>query len=176
MTNRETYLQFSAAWEAKDLDVLMTLLTDDVIYSASIGPEPGTTYRGKAAVRAGIAAIIAHDAATKIEITELYADGDRLFPLWRYTLPDGSFAMGMDVISLRDGLICRKDGYRKLKPNTTLAMKSACERCNAALPQESETAHICSYECTFCAACAEGPLARRCPNCGGVLRPRPSRL
>jgi hypothetical protein len=70
----------------------------------------GTTYRGKAAVRAGIAKIIAHDAATAVEMTELYADGDRLFPLWSYALPDGSFARGLDVISFRGGLICRKDG------------------------------------------------------------------
>lgn len=113
--NRAIYMAFSAAWEAKDLDRLMTYATDDMVYSASIGPEPGTTYRGRDAVRSGIAAIIAHDAASSVAITEIYGDGDKLFPLWTYDLPDGTQARGMDVIQLRDGKICRKDGYRKCR-------------------------------------------------------------
>ena len=36
-------------------------------------------------------------------------------------------------------------------------------------------ARICTYECTFCADCAEGPLAGVCPNCGGNLVARPVR-
>ncbi len=27
---------------------------------------------------------------------------------------------------------------------------------------------ICSFECTFCRACAEGVLAGRCPNCAAI--------
>jgi hypothetical protein len=34
---------------------------------------------------------------------------------------------------------------------------------------------ICSFECTFCRACAEGRLGGQCPNCGGELVPRPIR-
>ncbi len=34
---------------------------------------------------------------------------------------------------------------------------------------------ICSFECTFCRACAENLLANICPNCGGGLSPRPTR-
>ncbi|WP_397391657.1 DUF1272 domain-containing protein [Pseudomonas oryzihabitans] len=41
---------------------------------------------------------------------------------------------------------------------------------------ESEEALICSYECTFCAACAAGPLQGRCPNCQGELLRRPRRV
>jgi ketosteroid isomerase-like protein len=113
--NKEVYLAFSAAWEAGDLDRVMSYVTDDMIYSASIGPEPGTTYRGRNEVRAGIAAIIAHDSASSVEITALHAEGDLLFPMWTYHLPDGGVARGMDVIELRDGVICRKDGYRKCR-------------------------------------------------------------
>jgi hypothetical protein len=54
-----------------------------------------------------------------------------------------------------------------------LEMKPDCERCGAPLTADG-AAHICSYECTFCAACAEA-LSRTCPNCGGVLVPRPRR-
>ncbi|WP_200944165.1 DUF1272 domain-containing protein [Lysobacter sp. Root667] len=55
-------------------------------------------------------------------------------------------------------------------------MKSQCERCAAALPHDSADALICSYECTFCADCVRGPLGGVCPNCGGQLQPRPTRL
>lgn len=34
---------------------------------------------------------------------------------------------------------------------------------------------ICSYECTFCAACVETLLKNVCPNCGGGFTPRPIR-
>lgn len=55
-----------------------------------------------------------------------------------------------------------------------LEMREACERCRTALPRESDDARICSYECTFCAGCAQ-EMGGRCPNCGGELVPRPRR-
>ncbi|HNR78487.1 MAG TPA: DUF1272 domain-containing protein, partial [Parvularculaceae bacterium] len=42
------------------------------------------------------------------------------------------------------------------------------------LPPEA-MAHICTFECTFCAACAEEVLKGVCPNCGGNLVERPVR-
>ncbi|KUR72503.1 hypothetical protein AQZ52_04465 [Novosphingobium fuchskuhlense] len=55
-----------------------------------------------------------------------------------------------------------------------LEMRPDCERCGTDLPAESPGAFICSFECTFCAECAEA-LDDRCPNCGGELMDRPSR-
>ncbi len=55
-----------------------------------------------------------------------------------------------------------------------LAMKPACERCAADLPAHEAGAFICSFECTFCAECADD-LDERCPNCGGELLDRPTR-
>jgi hypothetical protein len=55
-----------------------------------------------------------------------------------------------------------------------LEMKEHCERCGAALPAAGADARICSYECTFCDACAT-TLEGRCPNCGGELLARPRR-
>ena len=55
-----------------------------------------------------------------------------------------------------------------------LAMKETCERCGEALPAHLPGAFICSFECTFCAPCAEA-LDDRCPNCGGELMDRPTR-
>jgi uncharacterized protein len=56
-----------------------------------------------------------------------------------------------------------------------LELRPTCEHCNKALPADARDARICSYECTFCADCAEGLLANVCPNCGGGFVPRPVR-
>ena len=55
-----------------------------------------------------------------------------------------------------------------------LKMRPDCERCGADLPAEVPGAFICSFECTFCAACAEA-LDDICPNCRGELMDRPVR-
>ena len=56
-----------------------------------------------------------------------------------------------------------------------LELRPSCEHCNAALPPESTEARICSFECTFCAACVRDVLENVCPNCGGGFAPRPIR-
>lgn len=56
-----------------------------------------------------------------------------------------------------------------------LELRPCCECCGCDLPASSLEARICSFECTYCAACAEGPLGGRCPNCGGELVRRPIR-
>jgi uncharacterized protein len=53
-------------------------------------------------------------------------------------------------------------------------MRPDCERCGLDLPPQAGGAFICSFECTFCAECAEA-LDDRCPNCGGGLTDRPTR-
>lgn len=55
-----------------------------------------------------------------------------------------------------------------------LKMKSHCERCRQVLPADQPGAVICSFECTFCAACDQ-QMDSVCPNCNGLLLPRPTR-
>ncbi len=61
----------------------------------------------------------------------------------------------------------RSAGMLELRPN--------CECCDKDLPPDASDAVICTYECTFCAACVEERLANVCPNCGGGFTPRPLR-
>ncbi|HUN94456.1 MAG TPA: DUF1272 domain-containing protein [Burkholderiaceae bacterium] len=56
-----------------------------------------------------------------------------------------------------------------------LQLRPSCECCDKDLPPDSAEARICSFECTFCVACAETKLGGACPNCGGELVPRPRR-
>ena len=56
-----------------------------------------------------------------------------------------------------------------------LKLKPSCEACDKDLPPASSEAMICSFECTFCAACADVKLNHICPNCAGDLVKRPIR-
>ena len=54
-----------------------------------------------------------------------------------------------------------------------LELKKACEKCGVTLTPGG-IAYICSFECTYCANCAE-QMNAVCPNCGGELVRRPRR-
>jgi uncharacterized protein len=56
---------------------------------------------------------------------------------------------------------------QELRPN--------CECCDCDLPNGALNARICTFECTFCAECAETRFGGLCPNCGGDLVIRPTR-
>jgi uncharacterized protein len=55
-----------------------------------------------------------------------------------------------------------------------LEMRPDCEKCGVDLPADNGGAFICSFECTFCADCADA-MDEICPNCGGELLDRPTR-
>ena len=56
-----------------------------------------------------------------------------------------------------------------------LELRPNCELCDKDLPPNSSEARICSYECSFCASCADNVLHNVCPNCGGGFSARPIR-
>ena len=56
-----------------------------------------------------------------------------------------------------------------------LELRPNCELCDKDLSPHSHEARICTYECTYCADCAENVLHNVCINCGGNLTPRPFR-
>ncbi|MBP1883684.1 DUF1272 domain-containing protein [Sinorhizobium mexicanum] len=56
-----------------------------------------------------------------------------------------------------------------------LSLRPNCECCDRDLPPESREAMICTFECTFCADCADKKLDGICPNCSGELVRRPVR-
>lgn len=56
-----------------------------------------------------------------------------------------------------------------------LELRPNCECCDRDLPADAADAMICTFECTFCADCAETALGGVCPNCGGNFTRRPIR-
>lgn len=56
-----------------------------------------------------------------------------------------------------------------------LELRPNCKCCDRDLPPDTAAARICTFECTFCAECAEARFGGVCPNCGGNLVERPAR-
>lgn len=56
-----------------------------------------------------------------------------------------------------------------------LEIRPSCEHCDIELPNDSQEAMICTFECTFCQDCVENVLESVCPNCGGGFEKRPIR-
>lgn len=56
-----------------------------------------------------------------------------------------------------------------------MLLKPNCECCGKDLPPDAPDARICTFECTFCADCAETRFNNVCPNCGGEQVRRPVR-
>jgi uncharacterized protein (TIGR02246 family) len=106
--------RFAEAWRSSDAARVAALMTDDCIYEASVGPEPGRTFRGPVELLAGVEAMFAHDAPARIEITDVFAAGDRVAWEWRYyDAAHNLIAHGCDLFRLRDGRIAVKNAFRK---------------------------------------------------------------
>ena len=56
-----------------------------------------------------------------------------------------------------------------------LELQPNSEICDIDLPAQSAEVSICSFEFTYCAACADDLLKGVCPNFGGEQVPRPIR-
>lgn len=114
----ERLRQFGAAWARGNLDALMGFMTDDCAYLASVGPEPGATYRGREEVRRGFAAMLAYDRGRERHGGTVVLAGDRGFAEWSFTETTtdggGRIIRGCDLFEFRDGRIRRKDAYRKV--------------------------------------------------------------
>ena len=110
--------RFNTVWNGHDLDGIMAMMTDDVVFEASFGKDPwGTRAVGRAAVREQIAEIlqripdvrwdeIRHFACPELAVVEWITTG---------TPRDGTRfeVFGCDVLALRDGKIAAKRSFRK---------------------------------------------------------------
>jgi ketosteroid isomerase-like protein len=115
---RKTLEAFADAWEEKNVDALLELMTDDCVYSSSVGPEPGQTYKGRAAVRAGILSMFAHDEGTTSAVSNLMLGEDHAYWEWHYSGATYQAANvrnhGCDLFLFRGEKITLKQAFRKV--------------------------------------------------------------
>ena len=115
---RERVLEeFGIAWTKRDIPKLMSIVTDDCVYCASVGPEPGQSFIGRDAVQEGFRALLAHDAGGESREGRCVVLGEIGIAEWSYVYNNSDGATievrGCDILQFRGVLICRKDAFRK---------------------------------------------------------------
>ena len=109
--------EFNDAWSSGDVDDIMSYFTDDCVYQASVGPEPGATYTGRDAVRQGVVDLLALDSAGESRGGNMFISGNQGVAEWSYVFSnvDGTTneVRGCDIFEFDGDRIRRKDAFRK---------------------------------------------------------------
>lgn len=113
---------FSAAWNAHDIDALMSFMSDDCIFQTAAGPDAcGTRVEGPEAVRKAFAAAWQAVPDARWNNGVHFVSGDFGTSQWTFTgtAADGSRfeTDGIDVFTFKAGKIALKNVFRKARPN-----------------------------------------------------------
>ena len=107
---------FSAAWNAHDIDALMSFMSEDCVFQTAAGPE---------AVRKAFAAAWQAVPDAQWENGVHFVHGDFGTSQWTFTgtAADGSRIEtdGIDVFTFKNGKIALKNVFRKARPNIPAA-------------------------------------------------------
>lgn len=122
----ETLAAFSAAWNAHDVDALMSFMSEDCVFMTAAGPDAcGTRHEGREAVRKAFAGAWAAVPDAQWLNGKHFVHGDFGVSEWTFTgtAADGSRveADGVDVFTFRNGKIAVKNAFRKARPNLPTA-------------------------------------------------------
>jgi ketosteroid isomerase-like protein len=109
--------RFGAAFDEGDLNAVMALVTDDIVFESTSPAPDGGRFEGSAAVRAEWERLFADTDDPHFETEESVVLGDRAVVRWRYSWREASgergHIRGVDVLRLRDGKIAAKQSYVK---------------------------------------------------------------
>jgi ketosteroid isomerase-like protein len=114
----ETVLRFHEATNRHDVDGMMALMTDDVVFENTLPPPDGERHEGQAAVRAAWEELFRSAPSAVFEIEEAFAAGDRCVLRWLYRWAEdrpgqAGHVRGVDVFRVRDGMAAEKLSYVK---------------------------------------------------------------
>jgi ketosteroid isomerase-like protein len=110
--------RFNTVWNGHDLEGILAMMTDDVIFEASFGKDPwGSRVVGKPAVREFLEEMFGRVADIRWDEIRHFAGPELAVVEWLTTgTPRGSTrfeVQGCDLLALRNGKIAAKRSYRK---------------------------------------------------------------
>lgn len=113
---KEILLEFIEAWGGQNIDKIASFFTNDCIYKASVGPEPGTTYNGKETVMEGVKNMMAHDSEAEAFVENVRVHEDFGAYEWTYVFKDKSVIFGCDLLEFKGDKIKIINAFRKTTP------------------------------------------------------------
>ena len=109
--------RFNDAFNRKDVDAIMALMTPDCVFENTFPPPDGEHYDGSAAVRRFWEALFGSAADTRFDWEEVFACGDRAVVRWSYHWTgageQAGHVRGVDILRVREGKVAEKLSYVK---------------------------------------------------------------
>jgi ketosteroid isomerase-like protein len=110
--------RFNTVWNGHDLDGILEMMTDDVVFEASFGKQPwGERITGKAEVRKFLEAMFERIPDIRWDEFRHFAHPQQVTVEWVTSgTPRGGVpykVWGCDILAIRDGRIAGKHSYRK---------------------------------------------------------------
>ena len=114
MDLEEALARFSAAFGSGDVDAIMTLMSEDVVFESTAPPD-GERHEGAASVRRVWEELFGGTPGARFEEEDRFVAGDRGVLQWRFSWagePPGH-VRGVDLLRFRGGKVCEKQSYVK---------------------------------------------------------------
>jgi ketosteroid isomerase-like protein len=112
-TDTQTVIdRFNDAFNRHDVDGVMALMTNDVLFENTSPPPDGERYEGQEAVRAFWEQFFAGSPHAHFTAEDTAVMGDRAAVRWRYDWGSGHIR-GIDLFLVRDGKVAEKLSYVK---------------------------------------------------------------
>ena len=118
MTTKDLETFFEAGWNAHDVDLLMTFMSDDCVFESTAGPEAcGTRHVGRERVREAFARVFTTFPDARFGAARHFLSGDRGLSEWIFTGTTGDGRKvevnGCDVFTFRHDKIAVKSSFFK---------------------------------------------------------------
>lgn len=109
---------FANAFNAHDIDRILSYMTEDCVFEASAGPDvDGEKFAGKEAVKKAFEDVFKNYPDAHWANARHFISGERAVSEWTFTgtKPDGTRVevTGCDLFTFRDGKIVIKNSFRK---------------------------------------------------------------
>jgi ketosteroid isomerase-like protein len=103
--------RFEENFNGPNVDALMADMTEDCVFE-HVAPAASSfgRFEGAAAVRALWESLPEHFPNAKLDVVDLFADGNRCASRWEVRW-DGGFMRGVDIFTVRDGKVAEKLTY-----------------------------------------------------------------
>ena len=113
--------EFMEAWNAHDVERIVSYFTDDCVFHASVGPElMGATYAGRGEVRRGVAAFFERYPDGRFEDATSFVAGDKGASEWPFACTGAGGEVvatrGCDLFEFDGDHIRVKNAFRKALP------------------------------------------------------------